>query len=80
MLIDQATQTDPSCLTESRNHENTINELNLTIERLSRKLKRLEFQLKESKFNIENYKDKPSDISFYTGLYDYETLRKGWKP
>ena len=54
-------------------HENSIGELNETVEKLSCELKLLQCQL-EHKFDIEKYKDSPKDIAFYTGFHDYETL------
>ena len=72
-FADAATQTDVSDFSVN-GHENSIRELNETVEKLSRELKQLQCQLEQHKFDIENYKDSPKDIAFYTGFQDYETL------
>lgn len=57
-----------------KQHKSTILELNHTIERLTKEVNQLNHQLKEFRFDIDDFKDSASDISFYTGFSDYETL------
>ena len=57
-----------------KQHESTILELYHIIERLTKEVNQLNNQLKEFRFDIDDFKDSASDISFYPGLSDYETL------
>ena len=71
-IAEAATQTDVSGFSVN-GHDNSIGELNETVEKLSRELKHLQCRL-EHKFDIEKYKDSPKDIAVYIGFHDYETL------
>ena len=73
-FVDQGIQTEVFDFIDIKQHESTILELNHTIERLTKEVNQLNHQLKEFRFNIDNFKDSASDISFYTGFSDYETL------
>ena len=73
-FVDQGTQTEVFGFIDIKQHESTILELNHTIERLTKQVNQLNHQLQEFRFDIDNFKDSASDISFYTGFSDYETL------
>ena len=73
-FADQGTQTEMFDFIDVKQHDCTIRELNASIERLTMEVNQLKHQLKEFRFDIENFKDSASDIAFYTGFCDYETL------
>ena len=73
-FVDQGTQTEVFDFIDIKQHESTILELNHIIERLTKEVNQLNNQFKEFRFDIDDFKDSVSDISFYTGLSDYETL------
>lgn len=51
-----------------------IRELELRIKTVEQEISFSKFKYKNLKFNIEHYKDNPSNIAFYTGFTDFETL------
>ena len=67
---EMATQTDEVYFGDP----SRIEELELSIKRLENELTSVKFKYENSKFNIDEFKDKPEDIAFYTGFTDYETL------
>lgn len=52
----------------------TIERLTEEVERLKKELSQAQHQLKEYRFDTETFKDSATDIAFYTGCSDYETL------
>ena len=79
MFIDVGTQTElPSEESElSKSLRGQISNMEVKIRELTLNIAVLKQEIQNTCFDIEQFKDNPEDVTFYTGFSDYNTLIRG---